>query len=76
MTVNARVRKHRDNLRSQDCERLDVWVGSGWIRSARTIAKWQKRPLWQLVQDALKAYVRKMLVSSEPPRIVTGNGWG
>ena len=57
MTVNARVHKHRDNLRREDCGRLDLWVGSGWIRSARMIAQWQKRPLWTLVEDALKAYV-------------------
>jgi len=54
---STRVEKFRDNLRRQDCGRLDVWAGNDWIRGARMIAKWQKRPLWQLVQDALKAYV-------------------
>ena len=57
MSVSTRVKKFRDNLRRQDCARLDVWVGNDWIRGARMIAQWQKRPLWQLVQDALKAYV-------------------
>ena len=57
MTVNARVHKHRDTLRSQDCGRLDVWVGNDWIKGARMLAEYQKRPLWQLVQDALKAYI-------------------
>ena len=57
MTVTNRVHKHRDTLRSQDCGRLDVWVGNDWIRGARTIAKWQQRPLWAVIQDAIKAYV-------------------
>ena len=57
MTVNARVHKHRDNLRREDCERLDVWIGRDWIRGARLVAQWQKKPLWALVEDAIKAYV-------------------
>ena len=57
MTVAARVQKHRQKLRGDHCQRLEVWVGSDWIRSARLIAQWQKRPVWELVQDALKAYV-------------------
>jgi hypothetical protein len=65
VNVNARVQKFRTTLRGQDCGRLEVWIGSGWIRGARVIAKHQKRPLWALVQDALKVYI------SQHARIIT-----
>ena len=55
--VKTRVQRYRDSLRGQQCGRLDVWIGAEWILGARMIAGWQKRPLWQLVEDALKAYV-------------------
>ena len=66
MTVTARVQKHREKLRGDHCQRLEVWVGRDWIRSARLIAKWQKRPFWKLVQDALKAYVAQNAIIIKP----------
>jgi hypothetical protein len=53
----ARVERFRNSLREHDCGRLDVWIGSGWIRGMHLIANYNKQPLWECVQDAIKAYV-------------------
>ena len=49
-----------NSLREQDCGRLDVWIGGGWVRGLHIIAEYQKRPLWACAQDAIKAYVARM----------------
>lgn len=54
---SLRVQQFRDRLRGQDCGRLDVYIGKGWIRGLRVIAQHHNRPLWALVQDAVKGYV-------------------
>jgi hypothetical protein len=57
MSTSTRVQRFRKSLREQECGRLDVWIGNGWIRGLRLIAKHQKRPFWACAQDAIKAYV-------------------
>jgi hypothetical protein len=57
MRGSARTQKFRNNLRAQDCGRLDVWIGGGWVRGMHLIADQNKRPFWECVQDAIKAYV-------------------
>jgi hypothetical protein len=57
MTTNARVQKHREKLRGEQCRRLEVWIGVGVIDNIRQLAKAQKRSTWDAVQEALKAYV-------------------
>jgi hypothetical protein len=56
-STSTRVQRFRSGLREKDCGRLDVWIGSGWIRGLQIIAEYQKRPLWACAQDAIKAYV-------------------
>ena len=65
--ASARVQRFRSRLRADECGRLDVWIGSGWIRDAQTLAEHQKRPLWQLVQDALKGYIAQHAQIIKPP---------
>ena len=55
--ANARVRKHRAKLRAAQCQRLEVWIGSGVIEDVRDLAKRKNCPTWEIVQDALQAYV-------------------
>lgn len=57
MTVNDRVRKHRAKLHDAYCSRLEVWIGTTVIENVRVIAKHQRVPIWEAVQDALEAYV-------------------
>ena len=72
--ASARVQRFRSRLRADECGRLDVWIGSGWIRDAQTLAEHQKQPLWQLVQDALKGYIAQHAQIIKPPKDrVTGN---
>ena len=56
-STSTRVQRFRKSLREQDCGRLDVWIGGGWIRGLQIIAEYQKRPLWACVQDAIKTYI-------------------
>ena len=58
MTSAERVRKHRDRLRREKCGRLDMWIGADIIDGVRHVAKAQKRPFWEVVQDALKACMK------------------
>lgn len=69
MTVNARVHKHRDKLRGEQCRRLDVWIGEGVIDGVRQLAKATNRPTWDVVQDALQSYVagHTPAASTSPP---------
>jgi len=68
MKPSLRVQHFRDQLRRQECGRLDVWIGKGWIRGLRVIAQHQKRPLWDLVQEAVKDYVAKHARIITPPK--------
>lgn len=66
---NARVERFRNKLREQDCGRLDVWIGGAWVRGLVFLAQHQKRPLWAVVQEAVKSHITKIgLVYKEPPK--------
>ena len=52
MTAAARIQKHRHKLREQQCRRLEVWLATGLIEAARSIAKDQGQTVWEFVQDA------------------------
>jgi hypothetical protein len=68
MTTNARVHKHREKLRGEQCRRLEVWIGGGVIDNIRHLAKVTNRSTWDVVQEALKAYVaRHPTAASTPP---------
>lgn len=57
MTINVRVQKHREKLRRAQCRRLEVWIAGGMIDDVRQLAKAQKRSTWDVVEEALQAYV-------------------
>lgn len=57
MTPNARVQKHREKLRGEQCRRLEVWIGGGVIDEIRQLAKVQNRSTWDVVQESSQAYV-------------------
>jgi hypothetical protein len=67
-SANARVERFRNGLREQDCARLDVWIGGGWIRGMHLIADHQKRPLWKCIQDAIRNYVAANAKISVAPK--------
>ncbi len=52
----ARVQRFRAKLAVQKCARLEVVIGADVIEMARAIAKRRGCPMWQVVQEALKAY--------------------
>lgn len=56
MKVNARVNKHREKLRGEQCSRLEVWLAVSLIETARTLARQQRKPLRRVVQEALSAH--------------------
>jgi hypothetical protein len=65
----SRVQRFRQNLREQDCGRLDVWIGGAWVRGLVFLAQHQKRPLWAVVQDAVKPYLaQNNIVFNRPPK--------
>ena len=66
--TNTGVQRFRKSLREQDCARLDVWIGGGWIRGMHSIADHQKRPFWKCIQDAIKNYVAANAKSSVAPK--------
>jgi hypothetical protein len=57
MTINVRVQKHREKLRREQCRRLEVWIGETVIQDIRHLAKVTHRATWDVVQEALEAYV-------------------
>ena len=66
-SANARVKRFRNDLREQGCGRLDVWIGNDWIEGLLVISTYQKRPLWAVVQDAVKPYVTKSGIRFKVP---------
>jgi hypothetical protein len=59
MTSKARVQKYRANLRSQQCGRLEVWIGNNLIDAIRTMARHQNDYVWVVVKEALEAHVTR-----------------
>ena len=53
----ASVRKCRAKNAEEGLGRMEVTLGRGLIAQARHLARRQRCPLWQVVQDALIAYV-------------------
>ena len=68
MKPSLRARQFRDRLRTEECGRLDVWIGKGWIRGLRVIAQHHNLPLWAIVQEAVKDFVGKHARFHTPPR--------
>ncbi|MDH5669570.1 MAG: hypothetical protein OEY86_16345 [Nitrospira sp.] len=68
MKSSVRARQFRDRLRTEECGRLDVWIGKGWIRGLRVIAQHHNLSLWAVVQEAVKDYVTKHARIITPPR--------
>ncbi len=52
----ARVQRFRAKLVAQKNARLDVVIGADVIEMARAMANRKGCPMWQVVQEALKAY--------------------
>jgi hypothetical protein len=65
--TKVRVQRFRNSLREQGCGRLDVWIGNDWIEGLLVLSTHQKRPLWAVVQDAIKPYVTKSGVRFKVP---------
>ena len=57
MTPNARVHKHREKLRGEQCRRLEVWISVALIDQLREMARFKGVPVWSAVQDALKGHL-------------------
>lgn len=57
MTNKDRVRKHREKLRRQQYQRVEVWLSADLIQAIQRIAQNHRQPLGIEVQDALKNHV-------------------
>lgn len=57
LTSTDRTRNFRARLAGNDCARLEVALGRDVIRQARAFAKQKGQPMWQVVEDALQAYL-------------------
>jgi len=57
MTPNARVHKHREKLRGEQCRRLEVSISVALIDQLREMARFKGVPVWSAVQDALKVHL-------------------
>jgi hypothetical protein len=58
MTVHSEgVRKHRAKMKANGCQRIEVTLGGGMIHRARKVARLRGWPLWQIVEEAIDAYV-------------------
>jgi hypothetical protein len=51
------VQKHRANMAEEGNARMEVTLGRGLISQARDLAKQKRCPLWEVVEQALLAYV-------------------
>jgi hypothetical protein len=59
MTAKERVQKHRAKLKTEQCGRLEVWIGLEFIEGVRALAKRKNVPTWAVVEDVLKAHVSR-----------------
>lgn len=59
MTAKARTQKHREKLRALRRQRLEVHLPNDLIEAARTLARYHKRCLRDIVHSALKDYVTR-----------------
>ena len=57
MTATDRVRKHRAKLRTEQCSRLEVWIGSWIVEGVRQLAKRKGRETWAEVQEVLEQHL-------------------
>ena len=53
-----RVKKYRDKMTAEGYARLEVTLGAGLIDRARELARQTQRDLWEVIQDALMAYLK------------------
>jgi len=57
MTGTERVRKHRAKLRTEQCGRLEVWIGMWIVEGIRELARRKGRETWLEVQDVLEQHL-------------------
>lgn len=55
---NASVKKHRAKNSAEGLARMEVTLGRGLIKQARDLALQKRCPLWEVVEEALIAYVK------------------
>jgi hypothetical protein len=68
MTTKARVQKHRAKLRTEQCGRLEVFIGLDVIEGVRELAKRKNVSTWEVVEEALKAHVSRHAALLNAPR--------
>ena len=56
-TNTESVKKFREKMTAEGCARLEVTIGAAPIDQVRELARQRGRPVWEVVQDALEAYV-------------------
>lgn len=56
--VTDRVRKHRENMAKQGCQRLEVMIGRDVVEKMRALAKRRQCRLWQVVEAACEEYAK------------------
>jgi hypothetical protein len=65
MTLETlRVQRHRSKMTAEGYARMEVTIGAAVIDRAREIAQRTGRPLWEVVQGALMAYLKMDYVSA------------
>ena len=64
---NTRVQEHRDRMKANGYQRMEVTLGGGMIDRTREVARMRHWPLWRVVEEALDAYVMT-------DEATTGNG--
>jgi hypothetical protein len=52
------VQKHRAKLAAEKCKRMEVTLQRDLIEQAHELARQKRRPLWELVEVALIAYLK------------------
>ena len=62
------VKKYRAKLATDGCARMEVTLGAWLITKARVRARRSRRPLWNVVEEALIAHLKA------DPAAETGNG--
>lgn len=51
------VQTHRAKMKANGCRRMEVTLGGGTIDKAREMGRMKGWPLWQVIEEALDAYV-------------------